>query len=179
MADLNVVVTFFSRTGSTERLALAAALGAVNARARLRLRWLREEAAGPEIDSVPGWREERERMEREYIAPREIDVLWADALILAMPTPEDVSAPPVRAHLESLRTLHAAGKLHRKVATAFTHASSDASTCLESLCGALANLDLELVAPSPSLAKDVFEAARTHGRNVAERARALSVSTGK
>jgi hypothetical protein len=39
--DINVLVTFWSRTGVTEKLALAAALGAVQAKANIRLRWLR------------------------------------------------------------------------------------------------------------------------------------------
>ena len=44
MQDMNVLVVFCSRTGRTEKLALAAAVGAVQARANIRLRWLREAA---------------------------------------------------------------------------------------------------------------------------------------
>ena len=42
--DVNVLVVFWSRTGVTEKLALAAALGAVQANANIRFRWLREAA---------------------------------------------------------------------------------------------------------------------------------------
>ena len=168
--DLNVMVTFFSRTGTTERLGLAAALGAVNARAKIRLRWLREEVDDPALDAVPGWRENRERMLREYIAPREIDVLWADAMMLAAPTEQHVASPEVSQHLRLLRELHGAGKLHGKVATAFT-VSPRSSDRLMSLCGALADLDLLLVPPALTSTIDPTEAARIHGRRVAERAR--------
>jgi hypothetical protein len=82
MQDINVLVVFYSRTGRTEKLALAAALGAVQARANIRLRWLREAADDQMIQDVPGWRENRERMEKEYIAPRAVDAEWADAIII-------------------------------------------------------------------------------------------------
>jgi NAD(P)H dehydrogenase (quinone) len=172
MSDVNVLVTFFSRTGSTENLALAAALGAVNARAKIRLRWLREDVADEALDRVPGWRENRERMAREYIAPREIDVVWADALVLAMPMREDVTSPEVLAHLELLRALHSSRKLHGKVGTAFAPESQD-EPFLTSLCSALTEFDLILIPLSPTAATDAREAARLHGRGVAEIARAL------
>ena len=81
-----VVVVFWSRMGSTERLALAAAVGAVQARANIRLRWLREDVDETSIDAVPGWRENRERMLQEYIAPRDIDIEGADGLVLLSPS---------------------------------------------------------------------------------------------
>jgi hypothetical protein len=74
--------------GSTERLALSAAVGAVQERAQIRLRWLAETADAASIAKVPGWSENRERMSQEYIAPREIDIQGADALVLL--TPEHV-----------------------------------------------------------------------------------------
>ena len=82
MQDMNVLVVFCSRTGATEKLALAAAVGAVQARANIRLRWLREAADDRTILGVPGWKENRERMEKEYIAPREVDAEWADAIVI-------------------------------------------------------------------------------------------------
>jgi NAD(P)H dehydrogenase (quinone) len=82
MQDINVLVVFYSRAGRTEKLALAAALGAVQAKANIRLRWLREGADDRTIDGVPGWRENRERMEKEYIAPRPVDAEWADVIMI-------------------------------------------------------------------------------------------------
>jgi NAD(P)H dehydrogenase (quinone) len=86
----NVLLVFWSRFGTTERLALAAAVGAVNGRANIRLRWLREDVSEDELAAVPGWKERRAQMEREYIAPRPVDLEWAHGLVLA--TPERVGA---------------------------------------------------------------------------------------
>src|SRR5580658_7772641 len=115
MQDINTLVTFSSRTGSTEKLALAAALGAVQARAFIRLRWLRENADDQTVAGVPEWRENRDRMAKEYIAPREVDFLWADVLVLGMPARDGVSSPELKSYLDALQVLESAGKLHGKV----------------------------------------------------------------
>jgi multimeric flavodoxin WrbA len=162
MQDINTLVTFSSRTGETERLALAAALGAVQARSLIRLRWLRESVDDPTIASVPEWRENRARMAKEYIAPREIDFLWADVLVLGLPARDGVSSPELNAYLDGLRPLQAAGKLHGKVGTAF---SAGGDGALVSLCSVLAGLDLALVPP------DRAATALLHGRKVTEVAR--------
>jgi multimeric flavodoxin WrbA len=91
-----IVVVFWSRTGNTERLAMSAALGAVQARAQIRLRWLREDVEERALEAVPGWRENRERMSMEYIAPREIDIQGADGLMLL--TPANSTAAPLEWH---------------------------------------------------------------------------------
>jgi multimeric flavodoxin WrbA len=162
MQDINTVVTFSSRTGETERLALAAALGAVQARSLIRLRWLREEVDDATIKSVPEWRENRARMAKEYIAPREIDFLWADVLVLGLPARDGVSSPELKTYLDALRPLQAGGKLHGKVGTAFS-AGGDGG--LVSLCSFFEGLDLILVPPDPTatallLGRKVTEAAR-------------------
>ena len=82
---MNALVVFYSRYGNTEKLALAAGVGAIQARANIRLRRLAD-LAGPEtIQADPVWSENLERMQKDYIAPREIDAQWADVLILAAP----------------------------------------------------------------------------------------------
>jgi len=71
-----ILVVFSSRTGDTEKLALAAAVGAVQARARIRLRRLpHADDEGPEMP------EALRRMQREYIAPQVADLDWADAIV--------------------------------------------------------------------------------------------------
>ena len=169
MQDINTLVTFSSRTGETERLALAAALGAVQARALIRLRWLRESVDDRTIDGVPEWRENRDRMAREYIGPREVDFLWADVLVLGMPTRDGMSSPVWKTYLDGLMVLQSTGKLRGKVATAFT-TGSDAA--LVSLCPALAGLDLILIPP------DLSATALSHGRKVTEVARSLKGGKG-
>jgi NAD(P)H dehydrogenase (quinone) len=170
MQDINTLVTFSSRTGSTEKLALAAAVGAVQARANIRLRWLRENVDDQTIDHVAGWRENRNRMAKEYIAPREIDFLWADVLLIGLPARDGVSSAELKTYIDALKLLHSAGKLSGKVGTAFTTESMGAGPsepALVSLCSVLDGLDLILVPP------DAAESARLHGRKVTEVARDL------
>lgn len=178
MQDINTLVTFSSRTGPTERLALAAALGAVQARSNIRLRWLRENVDDTAVDRVPEWRVNRDRMAREYIAPREIDFLWADALVIGMPARDGDSSPELKTYLDALKSLHSAGKLQGKVATAFTAASTATGdpAALVSLCPVLAGLDLILVPPAAAAAENAVESARLHGRRVTEAARDLKRS---
>lgn len=98
MQDINVLVVFYSRTGRTEKIGLAAALGAVQARANIRLRWLREATDNESIQADPVWKENHERMEKEYIAPRPIDAEWADVVMIGAS-----GAPPeLKAYLSSL-----------------------------------------------------------------------------
>jgi hypothetical protein len=83
VAPVNVVVVFYSRYGSTEQLALAAGVGAVQAHANIRMRRLKDLADAETIARDPRWTENLERMNRDYIAPREIDVDWADLILVA------------------------------------------------------------------------------------------------
>jgi hypothetical protein len=83
MTEVNVVVVFYSRYGETEQLALAAGVGAVQAHANIRLRRLKDLADPDAIELDPRWAENLERMNRDYIAPREIDVDWADVVLVA------------------------------------------------------------------------------------------------
>ena len=83
MVEVNVVVVFYSRYGATEQLALAAGVGAVQAHANIRLRRLKDLADPETIARDPRWVENLERMNRDYIAPREIDVDWAEVLLVA------------------------------------------------------------------------------------------------
>jgi hypothetical protein len=73
---MNVLVIFSSCTGDTEKLALAAAVGAVQGRANIRLRRLPDQSSGNGEDLL--------RMRREYVPPTARDTVWADAVIIAM-----------------------------------------------------------------------------------------------
>ena len=73
---MNVLVIFSCCTGETEKLALAAAVGAVQGRANIRLRRL------PDQSGDNG--EELLRMRREYVPPAPRDTAWADAVIIAV-----------------------------------------------------------------------------------------------
>ena len=85
MSEVNVLVVFYSRYGETEKLALAAGVGALQARANIRLRRLRDLADQNTIEQDSRWKEALVRMSADYIAPRNADAEWADVLILAAP----------------------------------------------------------------------------------------------
>ena len=79
MNAVNVLIIFSSRSGRTERLALAAAVGAVQARASIRIRRLSEtEEDSGELGPALA------RMRREYVSPTRTDTIWADAVIIAI-----------------------------------------------------------------------------------------------
>lgn len=73
---MNVLVIFHSCTGNTETIALAAAVGAVQARANIRMRRL--------PDNSKESNETLKRMRREYVPPTAADTQWADAVIIGM-----------------------------------------------------------------------------------------------
>jgi NAD(P)H dehydrogenase (quinone) len=95
---MNVLVVFYSRRGKTESLALAAGVGAIQARANIRLRRLPDLATADIIRVDAAWMENLERMKKDYIAPREVDAQWANVVILA--APKDCTAEMER-YLES------------------------------------------------------------------------------
>ena len=76
---INVLVIFYSCCGNTEKLALAAAVGAVQARANIRLRRLTDSG-----EEIPECNDALQRMRKEYVPPKPADVVWADAVFIGM-----------------------------------------------------------------------------------------------
>ena len=76
---MNVLVIFSSCSGATEKLALAAAVGAVQARANIRMRRLPESC-----EDRAEWKETLAHMRREYVPPAQADAIWADAVIIGL-----------------------------------------------------------------------------------------------
>ena len=127
MSNTIVVVTFYSRGGATETLAHAAAVGAVQARAGIRLRRMPDADEQAILERLPECRDTLRRMHKEYVAPREVDVLAADALIIGAPADIGPSSPEWAPFVALLEQMHASGKLSGKVAAAIaTGPSSDA-----------------------------------------------------
>jgi len=110
MSSPIVLVIFYSRSGSTEKLALAAAVGAVQGRAAIRLRRLAD------ITETSSSTDTLVRLRKEYIAPREADVLAADGLIFATPAGFDTSSAEWAECISMLRKMSAEGKLAGKAA---------------------------------------------------------------
>jgi len=142
MAQPVVLVTFSCRSGETEKQALAAAVGAVQARALIRLRRLPE----PQSENPT---EPELRMRKEYVAPTEKDVLGADAVILA-----GSAATPLSQwadFLKVLRGLRDAGRLSNKVAAEI------GLSCIQDLGFQVVHMTSQ---DATALGRDVVEAVR-------------------
>jgi NAD(P)H dehydrogenase (quinone) len=180
MDDVNVLVTFYSRTGSTERLAVWIAEGAIQAGAKIRLRRARDLMPTEVISRFAEWADNRERMDKEYAVPRLADAQWADAVIIGTPDRDVVISTELKAYLDVLAVSDPERHFERKIGSVF-------SSSYNQVVGRPAVLDAEktlldlglLVAPAT---RDIggkldrekeFDLAHAHGRKVTEIARAL------
>jgi len=156
MTQVNVLVVFYSRHGETEKVALAAGVGAIESRANIRLRRLPDLADAETIARDPRWTEHLERMNRDYIAPREIDAEWADVTILASPASEPCAE--MEQYLSGFKNL--TGKIAAPLSTeGFPLAIA-------------ARAGFMIVAMAGGTAPGI-DAARAHGRRVTEISRKL------
>lgn len=202
MSQVNVLIAFYSRNGSTEALANAIAEGARSDGADVRLRRVRE-LVGPDVMAkAPGWADNAHRMNQQYDAPTEADAEWADAIVFGSPTRFGNVSSELKAYIDSLGGLWFQGKLVGKAASAFTSTSTphggNESTLL-TMYNFMAHLGFIIVplgyadpvlfrAGTPYGASSVsgqtnapptpadLEVARFQGRRVAHVARALKVA---
>ena len=130
-----VVVSFYSRGGTTERLATAAAVGAVQMRAGIRMRRASDPDPAAALARFPEHRDELRRMHKEYVAPREADLAAADVLVVASTADAAPTSAEWQPYFDQLGRLHAEGKLQRKVAAVVDNGPSARafSTALERL----------------------------------------------
>jgi hypothetical protein len=161
MAQTVVVVTFYSRGGTTERLATAAAVGAVQARAGIRMRRLADADPAATLQRYPDAQESLARMHREYVPPREADVLAADALVVGLPAGMTPEASECSSYFEMLAKLGSEGKLAGKAAAAV-----GAGKTLDAIARALSAAGLTVVTSNEGTAGDGTEAAIALGRRV-------------
>jgi NAD(P)H dehydrogenase (quinone) len=171
MGDVNVLVVFYCRSGGTEKLALAAGLGAIQARANIRLRRLADLADRATIEASAEWKENLDRMSRDYVAPRPADPVWADVIILATPPKSDGE---IERYCELLQTDGAiAGRIAAPMAS-----GSDVAL-LRPIYAAAACAGLVVAPPPLEPAGDPLFAARTFGQRVTQMARALKPRASK
>ncbi len=110
-----VLITFYSRGGETEKIALAVAVGAVQARGLIRLRRMPDADAARVIEEFPQHKETLVRMCKEYAAPAEADLMNAGALVFVSPVGFTAGSPECRAYFEMLGHLRSQGKLEGKM----------------------------------------------------------------
>jgi NAD(P)H dehydrogenase (quinone) len=152
-----VLVIFYSRSGSTEKLALAAAVGAVQSRAAIRLRRLAD------MNEASECTETLVRLRKEYIAPREIDVIAADGLVFAAPAGFSISSPEWAEFISMLRKLSSEEKLAGKTAAVID--TGDRATLI-SFETVMTELGLITVTREPTKL-DSVEQATALGRKIA------------
>ena len=124
MSDVKILIPFYSRNGSTEALAKAIAEGARSEGAEVTLRRVREIVSREIMASAPGWIENADRMNAEYLAPTEADAEAADAIIFGTPTRFGNVSSELKAYVDSLGGLWFQGKLVGKVGSAFSATGS-------------------------------------------------------
>ncbi len=202
MADVKVLIAFYSRGGSTEALAKAIAEGAQAEGAEVVLRRAREVVSREVMAHAEGWTENADRMNAEYEAPTPADAESADAIIFGTPTRFGTISSELKAYIDSLGGLWFQGKLNGKVGSAFASTQSvhggNESTSL-SLYNPMVHLGMVIVPlgyADPALFKagtpygastvtgqnnapptaDDIEVARFQGKRVAQVAKALKAA---
>lgn len=143
-----ILIVFYSRNGTVEKLAEAIAEGAISVGARVRIRRARELVDPSVMARSAGWRDEAARMNELYEAPTVEDAAWADGLIFGSPTRFGAASSELRAYLETLGQLWVNGQLLNKVGSAFTSASAPhggVETTILGLYPTLAHLNMIIV----------------------------------
>lgn len=168
VVPVTVVVAFYSRCGTTEARALAAAVGAVNARALIRMRRMPDTSDA--LPDEPGCAAETARMRREYVPPTETDIAGADALVVAVPAGCGMSAPEWAPLTAMLGALASGGKVRGKLAGVVAGGDEETNGAF---AGMLNDLGFTLMPPpaAEGTAPGSAAHARAHGRLVAEASR--------
>lgn len=165
MADVKILIAFYSRGGSTEALAKAIAEGAKSEGADVVLRRAREVVSRDIMTHAPGWIESADRMNAEYEAPTDADAESADAIIFGTPTRFGSVSSELKAYIDSLGGLWFQGKLNGKAGSAFTSTQSlhggNESTSI-SLYNPLAHLGL-IIVPLGYADSALFKAGTPYG----------------
>lgn len=148
MPSSDVLIAFYSRSGVTEKLALAVAEGARTAGAQVRLRRARGVVSREVMALAPGWSEQPEAMNDRYDAPTEADAEWADAIVFGTPTRFGAVSSELKAYIDGVGGLWFQGRLNGKAGSAFGSSSSfhgGNESTLISLYNPMAHLGLIIV----------------------------------
>ena len=160
-----LLIPFYSRSGSTETLALAAAEGARERGADVRLRRAREVVGEDIMKKADGWFDHAKRMNALYPAPTTDDALWADAILFGTPCYFGAMATELKAFLDQLGPQWKKGQLAGKVGGAFVsvswpHGGSEVVTV--SLYAPMAHLGM-IIVPTGYTDEAMLEAGSPYG----------------
>jgi NAD(P)H dehydrogenase (quinone) len=118
-----LLIAYYSRSGSVESLAEAAAASARDAGAEVRVRRAREVAQPELMAKVAGWAESAARQNAIYQAPTQDDAEWADAILFGTPCYFGAMATELKNFIDQLGPQWKKGKLAGKLGGAFATAS--------------------------------------------------------
>lgn len=118
-----LLIVYYSRSGSVEKLASAAADAAREAGAEVRIRRAREVVDAAAMAKVDGWIESATRQNALYEAPSHEDAEWADAILFGTPCYFGAMATELKNYLDLLGPQWKRGALAGKVGGAFAAAS--------------------------------------------------------
>jgi multimeric flavodoxin WrbA len=163
--DPHVLVTFYSRGGLTERLAVLIAEGAIQGGASIRLRRARDLAPEDVVARVPGWKESRDRMHAEYAEPRLADVEWAHVIAFGTPALPGGLSPELGAFLDQIKVAKELSKDEIRFASAFSSTyRPDSEWTRRQLEIELLDINYVVAPPPADRSPDDYERARAHGR---------------
>jgi NAD(P)H dehydrogenase (quinone) len=121
MAELKLLVVYYSSTGTNYQLAQWAAESAEKEGAEVKIVKVKELAPEEAIEGNPGWKAHAE--ETKDVAEAKMDDLdWADAIIFSMPTRYGNLPAQMKQFLDSTGGLWQKGKLMNKVVSAMSSA---------------------------------------------------------
>lgn len=146
--SVKVLIVFYSRSGTTAKLAEAVAEGARAEGAEVTLRRVDEFVSEELIASVAGWKESREQLKAKYAAPTPAELEEADAVIFGTPTRFGNASAELKSFIDSLGGLWFRGALFGKPGSVFTTTSTPHGgneTTILSLYNPLAHLGFIIV----------------------------------
>lgn len=160
-----LLIAFYSRSGSTEALAAAAAEGGRQRDAEVRLCRAREVVGEDIMEKADGWLDNARRMNALYPAPTTADAEWADAILFGTPSYFGAMATELKAFLDQLGPQWKKGKLAGKVGGAFAsvswpHGGSEVVTM--SLYAPMAHLGM-IIVPTGYTDEAMLEAGSPYG----------------
>ena len=122
-SNVRLAVIYYSTYGTNHRMAETAVEAAREAGAEVRLLKVPETAPEGVVAGQDAWRAQAERTAHVPTVGND-DMEWANAYLFSAPTRYGVSASQLRAFIDSLGPLWAAGKLANKAVSAMTSAQN-------------------------------------------------------
>jgi NAD(P)H dehydrogenase (quinone) len=123
MSNVRLAVIYYSTYGTNHAMAQTAADAAREAGAEVRLLKVPETAPEGVVNGQDAWRAQAEKT-ADIPEVTHADMEWANAYLFSAPTRYGVSASQLRAFIDSLGPLWAAGKLANKAVSAMTSAQN-------------------------------------------------------